>query len=55
MALKALDVAQQIRELASLPDVCIKINELTDNPQTTTHDIKDVINTDPALAAKLLR
>lgn len=55
MSIKPLDIAQKIKELASLPDVCLKINELADNPNTSTHDIKAVIETDPALTLKILK
>ncbi len=55
MPIKAIDVATQIKELASLPDVCIKINQLADDPLSTTYDIKDVIETDAALTARVLK
>jgi len=55
MTLKAKDVVKKIKTLAPLPDVCIKINQLADDPRASTHDIKRVIETDPALAARLLR
>jgi len=55
MPIKALDIAKQIRQLASLPDVCIKINQLADDPKSTTYDIKKVIETDVALSARVLK
>ena len=55
MTLKAKDVALKIKSLASLPDVCIKINQMADDPNTSTNDIKAVIETDAALSAKLLQ
>ena len=55
MSLKAKDVALKIKSLASLPEVCIKINELADDPNVSTNDIKKVIETDPAISAKLLQ
>jgi len=55
MKLKPVDVAKRIKNLASLPDVCIKINEVANEPFTSTQDMKQIIETDPALAAKLLQ
>ena len=55
MTLKAKDVALKIKSLASLPDVCVKINQMADDPNTSTNDIKKVIETDAALSAKLLQ
>ncbi|MDH5256564.1 MAG: HDOD domain-containing protein [Gammaproteobacteria bacterium] len=55
MPIKAIDVATRVKELASLPDVCIKINQLADDPKSTTYDIKEVIETDAALTARVLK
>lgn len=55
MALKPLDVAQKVKDLASLPDVCIKINQLAEDNSVSTRDITAVIETDAALTAKILR
>jgi len=55
MPVKAIDVATQIKDLASLPEACIQINALADNPASTTHDIKEVIETDVALSARILK
>ncbi|MDH3326370.1 MAG: HDOD domain-containing protein [Gammaproteobacteria bacterium] len=55
MPIKAIDVATRVKDLASLPDVCIKINQLADNPKSTTYDIKEMIETDAALTARVLR
>jgi len=55
MTLKAKDVAKKIHSLASLPDVCVKINQLADDPKASTNDIKKIIETDVALSAKLLQ
>ena len=55
MPLKAIDVATQVKNLASLPEACIKINQLADDPHSTTFDIKEVIETDAALSARVLK
>ncbi len=55
MPLKAIDVATRVKNLASLPEACIKINSLADDPNSSTHDIKEVIATDPALTARVLK
>jgi len=41
--------------LYSLPAVAVKVLELTANPQVDTHALKEAIENDPALTAKLLR
>jgi len=55
MALTAIDVATKVKQLASLPEACIKINQLADDPKSTTFDIKAVIETDAALTARVLK
>lgn len=55
MAIKAKDVAKKVKNLASLPDVCLKINQMADDPHSSIQDLKSVIETDPALSAKLLK
>ncbi len=41
--------------LVSLPEVCVRINELLAEPNTTSPQIARVLSLDPALAARLLR
>jgi len=55
MALQPKDIALKIKKLASLPDVCVKINELADDPNSSLQDLTNVIGMDPAMAAKLLK
>lgn len=55
MPLKAIDVATRVKDLASLPDACIRINQLADDPKSTIYDIKDVIQTDAGLTARVLK
>ncbi len=52
----ALDrLATKATQLFSLPAVAMKVLELTDNPQVDTHALKQCIENDPALTAKILR
>jgi len=55
MSLKPLDVAQQVKQLATLPEVCIKINSLAEDSNASTRDIKAVIETDAVLTSKILQ
>ncbi len=55
MSPKPLEIAKQVKKLASLPEVCIKVNQLADDPHASTQDIKTVIETDVALTAQILR
>lgn len=41
--------------LASLPEVCIRVTELVENPQSRATDIARIISQDAALTARLLR
>ncbi len=42
-------------KLASLPEVCVRVNEMVDDPYCSAADIGEVIGRDPALTAQLLR
>ena len=55
MSLKPIDVAQKIKELATLPQVCLKINSLSEDPHASTQDVKQVVETDAALTSKILQ
>ncbi len=55
MAIKAKDVARKVKNLASLPDVCLKINQIADDPNASIQDLKTIIESDPALSLKLLK
>lgn len=41
--------------LPTLPSVAVKLLELTRNPETEIRDVVDVIRTDPAISAKLIK
>lgn len=45
----------KVTELGSLPEVTTRIIQVVEDPRTTARDIQEVVQTDPALAAKLLR
>jgi HD-like signal output (HDOD) protein len=42
-------------EISSLPEVTAKIVQIVEDPRATARDMHDIIRTDPALAAKILR
>jgi putative nucleotidyltransferase with HDIG domain len=54
MSLKE-NIIKKIDELPPLPQVVFKIHELIRNPDSNTKDIAKVIETDQAIAAKVLR
>lgn len=41
--------------LISLPDVCVRVKDLVDNPNSSASDIGKVVSSDAALTARLLR
>jgi len=55
MDIKPIDLVNQVSHLASLPDICFKVNELAEDSGASTNDFKNLIETDPALSAKLLK
>ena len=44
-----------IGDIATLPEVTIKIVEIVEDPKSTARDLHDVIRKDPALSVKLLK
>lgn len=44
-----------IGDIATLPEVTVKIVNLVENPRSTARDLHNVIKTDPALSARLLK
>ena len=42
-------------EIATLPEVTVKIIQIVENPKSTARDLHDVIKNDPALSARLLK
>ncbi len=45
----------EVGELATLPEVTVKIIQIVDNPRSTARDLHDVIKNDPALSARILK
>ena len=48
-------LVQEIQQVVSLPDACVRLNELIDDPKSSALDIADVIIQDTDLSARLLR
>jgi len=54
--LKIVDKAlSSIGDIATLPEVTIKIIEIVEDPQSTARDLHEVIKNDPALSVKVLK
>ena len=49
------DLVQGVVGLISLPDVCVRIKEMVDDPEYSASDIGKVVSSDAALTARLLR
>ena len=45
----------RVAEIRSLPEITTRIVQVVEDPRATAHDMHDIIRTDPALAAKILR
>lgn len=54
-ALKAVDLVSGVVRLVSLPEVCIRVNEMMDEASTSASDIGKVISQDTGLTARLLK
>ncbi len=48
-------LVEGVAKLASLPEVCVRVNEMVDDPRCSAADIGKVISRDTALTAQLLR
>lgn len=44
-----------IGEIATLPEITVKIIETVENPKSTARDLHEIIKNDPALSAKILK
>jgi len=53
--LQAVDLVSGVVRLVSLPEVCIRVNEMMDDPDTSASDIGKVISQDTGLTARLLK
>ena len=49
------DLIRQNVELASMPEIIVRLNQIVDDPYSTAKDVSDVISGDPALTTRLLR
>lgn len=47
--------ASKVKESFALPEVCVSIRQMLDNPQTNADDIAALISLDPSLCSKLLK
>lgn len=45
----------KVGEIATLPEVTVKIIQIVENPRSTARDLHDVIRIDPALSTRLLK
>ena len=44
-----------IGEIATLPEITIRIIEIVEDPKSTARDLHDVIKNDPALSVEVLK
>lgn len=51
----AIEIADQTLEIATLPEVTLRIVEILQNPRSTAHDLHEIVIHDPALSARVLR
>jgi HD-like signal output (HDOD) protein len=49
------EAMSRVTEMSSLPEITTRIVEVVEDPRATAHDMHDIVRTDPALAAKILR
>jgi putative nucleotidyltransferase with HDIG domain len=48
-------VLQRITEISSLPQVALNVMELANNPESGARDLKEAVESDPALSARVLK
>ncbi len=49
------ELVSEVSDLVSLPEVCMRVTEMIDDPNSTAESVGKVISQDPALTAKLLK
>jgi putative nucleotidyltransferase with HDIG domain len=54
-AANVADVVGAISNIAALPEITTKINELVKDPQSTAQDLNRLVTQDPALATRILK
>lgn len=52
---RAINLVDRVVDLASLPDVCIQINEMVDDATSSANDMANTIMTDASLTGRLLK
>jgi len=55
MKMTPQQLAQEVETLFSLPDIAIRLNDLIDQPNTSTQDLVEVVQLDAGIAATVLR
>jgi putative nucleotidyltransferase with HDIG domain len=55
MKIDLVELVDGVGDLVTLPDIFIRINQLLDNPSSTTADIAQAVSQDPAFTVRLLR
>lgn len=48
-------ISERIQEISSLPHIVMQVMEVVNNPQTSVADLKAVVESDPALTARVIR
>lgn len=51
----AFDLVKGVSNLVSLPEVCVRINSMVDDPKCSVADMAGIISLDPSLTARLLK
>jgi HD-like signal output (HDOD) protein len=46
---------REVSHIATLPEITVKIIQLVEDPESTAHDLHEVIANDPALSARVLK
>ncbi|MBN1436437.1 MAG: HDOD domain-containing protein [Sedimentisphaerales bacterium] len=49
------EFVNQTTEIATLPEITLKIMEVVQDPRSTAHDLHKIVSNDPALSARILR
>jgi len=49
------DIIKNSKDLSSLPEIYIRVSELLDNENSTSDQIGAVVQSDPALTARILK
>ena len=52
---EASKIIEQTVEISTLPEVTMRIIEVVQNPQSTAHDLHEIVCNDPALSVRVLR